>query len=73
MLSNLEVFSASADDAEVRYSWMTNSVRYNKVDTYFGTAFVTLIRGDDGKLKIKRKKVVLKNDRIHQVLDIYHL
>jgi len=73
MLSNLEVFSASVDDAEVRYSWMTNSVRYNKVDTYFGTAFVTLIRGEDGKLKIKRKKVVLKNDRIHQVLDIYHL
>jgi benzoate/toluate 1,2-dioxygenase beta subunit len=43
------------------------------VDTYFGTAFVTLIRGEDGKLKIKRKKVVLKNDYIHHVVDIYHL
>jgi benzoate/toluate 1,2-dioxygenase beta subunit len=73
MLSNLEVFAASDNDAEVRYSWMTNSVRYNTVDTYFGTAFVTLIRGEDGKLKIKRKKVVLKNDYIHHVVDIYHL
>ncbi|MET3998464.1 aromatic-ring-hydroxylating dioxygenase subunit beta [Marinobacterium sp. MBR-109] len=73
MLSNLEVFAASDNDAEVRYSWMTNSVRYNTVDTYFGTAFVTLIRGEDGKLKIKRKKVVLKNDYIHHVMDIYHL
>ena len=73
MLSNLEVQNASAGDAEVRYSWMTNSVRYNNVDTYFGTAFVTLVRGDDGKLKIKRKKIVLKNDYIHHVVDIYHL
>jgi benzoate/toluate 1,2-dioxygenase beta subunit len=73
MLSNLEVFSATEREAEVRYSWMTHSVRYNKVDTYFGTAFVKLIRSDDGGLKIKRKKVVLKNDYIHQVVDIYHL
>ena len=75
MLSNLEVLAASSNDAEaeVRYSWMTLSVRYNNVDTYFGTAFVTLIRGEDGKLKIKRKKAVLKNDYIHHVVDIYHL
>ncbi|MBP0048923.1 benzoate 1,2-dioxygenase small subunit [Marinobacterium sp. AK62] len=73
MLSNLELLTASAGDAEVRYSWMTNSVRYNNVDTYFGTAFVTLVRGENGALKIKRKKVVLKNDYIHHVVDIYHL
>lgn len=73
MLSNLEVLSASEGDAEVRYSWLTNSVRYNSVDTYFGTAFVTLVRGEEGQLKIKRKKIVLKNDYIHHVVDIYHL
>ena len=67
------MLAASSNDAEVRYSWMTHSVRYNNVDTYFGTAFVTLIRGEDGKLKIKRKKAVLKNDYIHHVVDIYHL
>ncbi|WP_010322176.1 aromatic-ring-hydroxylating dioxygenase subunit beta [Marinobacterium stanieri] len=73
MLSNLEVLTASAGDADVRYSWLTNSVRYNNVDTYFGTAFVTLVRADDGSFKIKRKKIILKNDYIHHVVDIYHL
>ncbi|MBY4676702.1 aromatic-ring-hydroxylating dioxygenase subunit beta [Marinobacterium arenosum] len=73
MLSNLEVLGASGSDAEVRYNWLTNSVRYNAVDTYFGSAFLTLVRGEDGQLKIKRKKVVLKNDYIHHVVDIYHL
>ncbi len=73
MLSNLEVLAASSSEAKVRYSWMTHSVRYDNVDTYFGTAFVKLIRGEDGKLKIKSKKAVLKNDYIHHVVDIYHL
>ena len=73
MLSNLEVLAVSSSDAKVRYSWMTHSVRYDNVDTYFGTAFVKLIRGEDGKLKIKSKKAVLKNDYIHHVVDIYHL
>jgi len=73
MLSNLEVLATSGQDAEVRYNWMTNSVRYNSVDTYFGTAFVTLVRGEEGALKIMRKKIVLKNDYIHHVVDIYHL
>lgn len=73
MLSNLEVLATSGQDAEVRYNWMTNSVRYNSVDTYFGTAFVTLVRNEEGALKIRRKKIVLKNDYIHHVVDIYHL
>ncbi|KXO06848.1 aromatic-ring-hydroxylating dioxygenase subunit beta [Marinobacter excellens] len=73
MLSNLEVATASDSDAEVRYNWVTNSVRHDTVNTYFGCAFVILVRSEDGKLKIKRKKIVLKNDCIHQVVDIYHL
>lgn len=73
MLSNLEVTEESDSKTSVRYSWMTNSVRYNNVDTYFGTAFVDLVRAEDGSLKITRKKVVLKNDYIHHVVDIYHL
>ena len=67
------MLAVSSSDAKVRYSWMTHSVRYDNVDTYFGTAFVKLIRGEDGKLKIKSKKAVLKNDYIHHVVDIYHL
>lgn len=73
ILSNLEVLSSSGEKAEVRYGWMTNSVRYNIVDTYFGTAFVTVARDDERKLKVMSKKVIIKNDCIRGVVDIYHL
>jgi benzoate/toluate 1,2-dioxygenase beta subunit len=73
MVSNIELINSSANDAEVRYSWLTNSYRYKTTDTYYGTAFLTLLRDGDGALKIKRKKVVIKNDCIHHVVDIYHL
>ena len=73
MVSNIEVLNSSANDAEVRYSWLTNSYRYKTTDTYYGTTFLTLVRDGDGALKIKSKKVVIKNDCIHHVVDIYHL
>jgi benzoate/toluate 1,2-dioxygenase beta subunit len=42
------------------------------VDSYFGTSFYTLdITGV--RPLIRRKKVILKNDYIHQVIDIYHV
>lgn len=73
MIGNIEVITASENDAEIRYSWITNSYRYKITDTYYGTTFLTLVRGDDGALKIKRKRVVIKNDCIHHVVDVYHL
>jgi benzoate/toluate 1,2-dioxygenase beta subunit len=42
------------------------------VDTYFGTSFYTLDTTAAQPL-IKHKKVILKNDCIHHVVDIYHL
>ncbi len=41
-------------------------------DHFFGTMFVTLRKADDEWL-ISAKKIVLKNDYIRQVLDIYHV
>jgi len=41
-------------------------------DHFFGTMFVTLRNVDDAWL-ISAKKIVLKNDYIRQVLDIYHV
>ena len=41
-------------------------------DHFFGTMFVTLRKVDDALL-ISAKKIVLKNDYIRQVLDIYHV
>ena len=73
MLTNVEVLAVRGDAVDVRYNFHTLSHRYKTTDHYFGTAFVTLRRsGDDGYL-IARKKIVLKNDYIRQVVDIYHI
>ncbi len=72
MLSNIEVLSATTDEAEVRYNFHTLSHRYRITDHYFGTIYVTLGQTEDG-VRIKKKKVVLKNDYIRQVVDVYHI
>jgi benzoate/toluate 1,2-dioxygenase beta subunit len=56
----------------LRFNWATLSYRYKTVDTYFGTSFYTLDLSGGSPL-IRRKTVVLKNDYIHHVIDIYHI
>ena len=51
---------------------MTFSFRYKTVDTYFGTSFYTLDTSGAQPV-IKSKKVILKNDYIHHVVDIYQI
>ena len=71
-IANVEVVSQAGDTVELRFNWVTYSYRYKTVDTYFGTSFYTLnVGGADPA--ITRKKVVLKNDYIHHVVDIYHI
>ena len=72
MLANVEVLAERGDAVDVRYNFHTLSHRYKTTDHYFGTAFVTLRKSGDAFL-IARKKIVLKNDYIRQVVDIYHL
>ncbi len=72
MVTNVEVLEARGDAVDVRYNFHTLSHRYKKTDHYFGTVFVTLRKSGDGYL-IGRKKIVLKNDYIRQVIDIYHI
>lgn len=71
-LSNIEVISATDDELKVRFNWTNYGYRYQQVYNYFGTSHyvISLI---DGQLKIKEKKVILKNDYIHHLLDIYHI
>ena len=54
------------------FNWLTFNYRYKTVDTHFGTSFYTLDTSDEAPL-IKNKKVVLKNDYIHHVIDVYHI
>jgi benzoate/toluate 1,2-dioxygenase subunit beta len=71
-ISNVEIVEQQGGTCKVRFNWFTLNYRYKTVDTYFGTSFYTLDISGDQPL-IKNKKVILKNDYIHHVIDIYHL
>jgi benzoate/toluate 1,2-dioxygenase subunit beta len=71
-ITNVEILNQDGDTVEVRFNWFTLYFRYDMVDTYFGTSFYTLDLST-GRPLIKKKKVVLKNDYIHHVVDIYHV
>ncbi|MFB8267597.1 benzoate 1,2-dioxygenase small subunit [Streptomyces sp. NPDC055955] len=71
-ITNVELVGADDDTIDVRFNWFTLYYRYQSVDTYFGTSFYRLDVSGPQPL-ITRKKVVLKNDYIHHVVDIYHV
>ena len=71
-IGNVEILEQSAGEVKLRFNWVTFSYRYKTTDTYFGTSFYTLDTSGAQPL-IKRKKVILKNDYIHHVVDIYHI
>ena len=71
-ISNVEILEQTDSECRLRFNWLNLSFRYKTTDTYFGTSFYTLdTRG--AQPLITRKKVVLKNDYIHHVVDIYHI
>jgi benzoate/toluate 1,2-dioxygenase subunit beta len=70
-ISNVEVIERRGDLVDVRFNWHTMYFRYKTVDPYYGTSFCTLDFSGRTPL-IRRKTVVLKNDYIHHVVDIYH-
>jgi len=72
MLTNVEVLAERSDGVDIRYNFHTLSHRYKATDHFFGTIFLTLGKSESGFL-ITRKKIVLKNDYIRQVIDIYHI
>lgn len=72
MITNVEVLAERGDAVDVRYNFHTLSHRYKQTDHFFGTVFATLRKVESG-FQIARKKIVLKNDYIRQVVDIYHI
>ena len=73
MISNVEVLEDRDDVVDVRYNFHTLSHRYKTTDHYFGTIFVTLRKVAPDDYRIARKKIVLKDDYIRQVIDVYHI
>lgn len=71
-VNNVEVVERRGDEIDVRFNWHTLSHRYATTASFFGTSFYTLDMGGEHPLVLK-KKVVLKSDHIHQVIDIYHI
>lgn len=71
-VTNVEVLEDRGDAVDVRYNFQTLNHRYKVTDLFFGTMFVSLQRQGD-RLLIASKKIVLKNDYIRQVVDVYHL
>ena len=71
-ISNVEIVDQTTNICRLRFNWITHSFRYKTVDTYFGTSFYTLDTSGERPL-ITNKKVILKNDYIHHVVDIYHI
>lgn len=71
-VNNIELIERRGDKVDVRYNWHTLSHRMQETSQFFGTTFCTIDLSAAGPC-IDRKKVVLKNDYIHQVIDIYHI
>lgn len=71
-VTNVELLATRPGEVDVRYNFHTLSHRYKVTDQYFGTVFATL-REQEGQIVISSKKIVLKNDYIRQVIDVYHV
>jgi benzoate/toluate 1,2-dioxygenase beta subunit len=71
-LANIEVTGQTAGMIDVRFNWHTLSHRYKETQSFFGTSYYTIDATGDGP-RIVKKTIVLKNDYIHQVIDIYHV
>jgi benzoate/toluate 1,2-dioxygenase beta subunit len=69
-VTDVEVLSNDGSKVEVRFNWFTLYFRYNTTYTYFGTSFYTIDLSGPQPVILK-KKVVLKNDYIHHVVDVY--
>lgn len=71
-VTNVEVLADRSGEVDVRYNFHTLNHRYKVTDQFFGTMFVTLRKHGDNLL-IAKKKIVLKNGYIRQVIDVYHI
>ena len=71
-INNIEVIERDGDKLTVRFNWNTLSFRYKTSYSYFGMSRYEIDFSGE-QPKILSKYVVLKNDYINQVIDIYHL
>lgn len=71
-IANVELEKQEGDICTVRFNWHTLSHRYKTNYSYFGMSRYVIDFSADNP-KILNKYVVLKNDYINQVIDVYHI
>lgn len=71
-LANIELEDQVGQVVTVRFNWHTLSHRYKTDFSHFGMSRYRIDFSSD-QPRILDKYVVLKNDYIHQVIDIYHI
>ena len=71
-IANIEVEKQEGTVVTVRFNWHTLSHRYKTDFSYFGMSRYVIDFGPETP-RILNKYVVLKNDYIHQVIDVYHI
>jgi 3-phenylpropionate/cinnamic acid dioxygenase small subunit len=72
MVTNVRIVQRDDARLEVRANWQALACRFDQVSTLFGAYEYSLVRGAD-RWRIGRKKIILLNDVIDTVLDIYHV
>lgn len=71
-IANVEIEKQEGSVVTVRFNWHTLSHRYKTDFSHFGMSRY-VIDFSGGQPRILDKYVVLKNDYIHQVIDVYHI
>lgn len=70
--SNIEILAQDDNCILLRFNFHTLSHRYRETSEFFGTQYYNLDISGEQPL-IKEKRIVLNNDYINQVLDVYHV
>lgn len=71
-ITNVEILNESEGSIDVRFNWHTLSHRYKDTLSFFGTSYYTIDTSGEQPL-IVNKRIVLKNDYVRQVIDVYHV
>lgn len=71
-ITNVEILKENEGSIEVRFNWHTLSHRYKDTLSFFGTSYYTIDTSGEQPL-IVNKRIVLKNDYVRQVIDVYHV
>ncbi|WP_414676400.1 benzoate 1,2-dioxygenase small subunit [Limnobacter sp.] len=71
-ISNVEIIEQQGTRCSVRFNWHTLSHRHKQDFSHYGYCKYEIDFSDE-KPKIMDKYIVLKNDYIHQVIDIYNV